>query len=213
MRKRRVGVTARSRLVVGNQAIGTPQAATEIAAPLVSRTPMGTGATAPHECGWKHGDTTGVTDNRAANRLGEMERLGNPTGDSALARRKGRRRGVEGQRGTKPAVSSPFGIPLLPSASEPTSRIHESLVIPPEPPVADRSAPQRCSPARVRSAAPKTGAPLPTPRRCGADLSATGGSGGITRLRPLYFQNTTPWRCARLPPVGGRASQTSEEPT
>jgi hypothetical protein len=73
MRKRRVGVTARSRLVVENQAIGTPQTATEMAAPLVSRTPMGTVATATDECGWKRGDTSGGKDNRAANRMGKME--------------------------------------------------------------------------------------------------------------------------------------------
>ena len=42
MRKRRVGVTARSRQIVGNQVTGTPQFATEIAAPLELRTPMGT---------------------------------------------------------------------------------------------------------------------------------------------------------------------------
>jgi hypothetical protein len=59
MRKRRVGVTARSRLIVGNQETGTPQIVTEIAAPLVSRTPMSTVAAAT-ECGWKRGDTTGV---------------------------------------------------------------------------------------------------------------------------------------------------------
>jgi hypothetical protein len=41
--------------------------------------------------------------------------------------------------------------------------------------------PQRCSPARVRFAAPKTGAPLPAARRCGDLESTTGGSGGITR--------------------------------
>ena len=46
MRKRRVGVTARSRLIVGNQATGTPQIVTEIAAPLELRTPMGTVAKA-----------------------------------------------------------------------------------------------------------------------------------------------------------------------
>jgi len=72
MRKRRVGVTARSRLIVGNQATGTPQIATEIAAPLVSRTPTGTVATATSECGWKRGDTTGVKDNRAESSSGEM---------------------------------------------------------------------------------------------------------------------------------------------
>jgi hypothetical protein len=74
MRKRRVGVTARSRLIVGNQATGTPQIATEIAAPLVSRTPRGTVAAATTECGWKRGDTTttGVQDNRAEGSSGEM---------------------------------------------------------------------------------------------------------------------------------------------
>jgi len=39
MRKRRVGVTAESRLVVWNPAMGTTQAVSEIAAPRVSRTP------------------------------------------------------------------------------------------------------------------------------------------------------------------------------
>jgi hypothetical protein len=63
MRKRRVGVTAWSRQIVGSQATGAPQIATEIAAPLVLRTPMGTVAAAT-ECGWKHGDT-GAEGNRA----------------------------------------------------------------------------------------------------------------------------------------------------
>ena len=44
-------------MIVGNQATGTPQIATEIAAPLVSRTPRGTVAAATTECGWKRGDT------------------------------------------------------------------------------------------------------------------------------------------------------------
>ena len=42
MRKRRVGVTARSRQNDGNQGTGTPQFATEMAAPLEIRTPAGT---------------------------------------------------------------------------------------------------------------------------------------------------------------------------
>ena len=73
MRKRRVGVTARSWLIVGNQATGTPQIVSEIAAPLVSRTPMGTVATATIECGWKRGDTTGGKDNRAESSSGETD--------------------------------------------------------------------------------------------------------------------------------------------
>ena len=42
MRKRRVGVTARSRQNDGNQATGTLQFVTEMAAPLELRTPAGT---------------------------------------------------------------------------------------------------------------------------------------------------------------------------
>ena len=42
MRKRRVGVTARSREIVGNQETGTQQIDAEMAAPLELRTPKGT---------------------------------------------------------------------------------------------------------------------------------------------------------------------------
>jgi len=73
MQKRRVGVTAESRLIVENQATGTPQIASEIAAPLVSRTPMGTVATATIECGWKRGDTTGGQGNRAESSSDETD--------------------------------------------------------------------------------------------------------------------------------------------
>ena len=44
MRRRRVGVTARLRQIVGTQATGSGQIATEMAAPLELRTPMGTAA-------------------------------------------------------------------------------------------------------------------------------------------------------------------------
>ncbi len=57
MRKRRVGVTARSRQNVGNQVTGTLQFDTEMAAPLELRTPAGTlRQRLQTECGWKHGD-------------------------------------------------------------------------------------------------------------------------------------------------------------
>ena len=46
MRKRRVGVTARSQRIVGSQATGWPQVASEMAAPLELRTPKGTAAKA-----------------------------------------------------------------------------------------------------------------------------------------------------------------------
>jgi len=44
MRKRRVGVTARSRQNVGNRETGALQFGTEMAAPLEMRTPAGTGS-------------------------------------------------------------------------------------------------------------------------------------------------------------------------
>src|SRR6266511_1566417 len=57
MRKRRVGVTARSRQNVGNQVTGTLQVDTVMAAPLELRTPAGTlRQRLQTECGWKHGD-------------------------------------------------------------------------------------------------------------------------------------------------------------
>jgi hypothetical protein len=46
MWKRRVGVTARLRQIEGRQAIASPQIASEMAAPPVGRTPMGTAAAA-----------------------------------------------------------------------------------------------------------------------------------------------------------------------
>ena len=60
----------------------------------------------------------------------------------------------------------------------------------PEPPVENFvGMPERCSRARVRSAAPKTGAPLRAVRRSGYRLNATGGSGGMG-LGSLFFDRT-----------------------
>ena len=73
---------------------------------------------------------------------------------------------------------SPLESPFFPKrGSELTSRI----VIPPSRPSKAWSMPERCSPSRVRFAAPNCGAPLTAPLRSGQTLIATGGSGGITR--------------------------------
>src|SRR3954471_1730944 len=81
MRKRRVGVTARSRQNDGSQATGTLQFVTEMAAPLEMRTPAGTCGPRPQsECGWKHGDqgagksTSRRTIQAAVSQGTEMER-------------------------------------------------------------------------------------------------------------------------------------------
>ena len=58
--------------------------------------------------------------------------------------------------------------------------------------------PERCSPSRVRFAAPNCGAPLTAPLRSGQTLIATGGSGGITRHRAERERQ----RPAFLPLVG-----------
>ena len=59
--------------------------------------------------------------------------------------------------------------------------------------------PERCSPSRVRFAAPKSGAPLTAPRRSGRIAIATGGSGGNTsRAR------TKPKTKGRLSSCGGK---------
>jgi hypothetical protein len=88
MRKRRVGVTARSREIVGQQATGALQIDAEIAAPLVSRTPKGTVAEATTECGWKRGDTnTGAKDNRAESSSEAMVENRGANGDCGGGRR------------------------------------------------------------------------------------------------------------------------------
>ena len=76
--------------------------------------------------------------------------------------------------------------------------------------------PERCSLARVRFAAPKTGAPLPAPRRSGGRHIATGGSDGNTielEIRSMKLNSKTKERksaatrplqfsYAARPPVG-----------
>ena len=51
--------------------------------------------------------------------------------------------------------------------------------------------PERCSPSRVRFAAPKSGAPLTAPRRSGRRVIATGGSGGNTSQTPAKTKGRT----------------------
>jgi len=94
------------------------------------------------------------------------------------------RRQPKGLRGTKPAVSFPLAIPILPSGSEPTSRNHGWY---------SRSAARRdlrlaaraVLASKVGFAAPQTGAPLPAPRRSGLRQDATAGPGGNT-IKPEF---------------------------
>src|SRR5262249_40111126 len=97
-------------------------------------------------------------------------------------------------RGTKPTVSFPFGIPILPSTAKACERrccrykrkqlkAHQQEHVPAPPPVEALSVPERCSPSRVRFAAPNCGAPLTAARRSGQITIATGGSGGNMRCR------------------------------
>ena len=97
----------------------------------------------------------------------------------------------QSQRGTKPTVFFPFGIPILPSTR---LKAHQQERVPAKPPVEARSMPERCSPSRVRFAAPNSGAPLTAPRRSGQTLIATGGSGGNT-------SRSAPKKNAGFPPA------------
>ena len=118
MRKRRVGVTARSRLIVGNQATGTPQIASEIAAPLVSRTPRST--VASHECGWKRGDTTGAkTIGQRAVPRKRMSESGESSDRAGLTAR------LEGAHEALPQTP-PGGSPLRPPAPSPSGLIFQN---------------------------------------------------------------------------------------
>jgi hypothetical protein len=102
---------------------------------------------------------------------------------------------TEGQGERNLRFLSPLESPFFPQrSSELTSR----NVFPPSRPSKSSSMPEPCSPSRVRCAAPKTGAPLTSPRGSGKTIIATGGSGGNTR-RPA------PKTKAGVPPVGRNA--------
>jgi hypothetical protein len=79
------------------------------------------------------------------------------------------------------------------------SKLTSGNVFPLRRPSTSPGVPERCSPSRVRFAAPKGGAPLTAARRSGRKVVATGGSGGNTS-RPSTRQNTK----GRLPSCGGK---------
>jgi hypothetical protein len=105
---------------------------------------------------------------------------------------------AEGQGERNLRFLSPLESPFFPKRSELTSRI----VIPPSRPSKAWSMPERCSPSRVRFAAPNCGAPLTAPLRSGQTLIATGGSGGITQLHAEPKKQK-----ADFPPVGRKAGR------
>src|SRR5215471_15919409 len=71
-------------------------------------------------------------------------------------------------------------------------KAHQRDHVPAPPPVEAVSMPQRCSPSRVRFAAPNYGAPLTTARRSGPMIIATGGSGGNMRHRLAKHEKPKP---------------------
>ena len=77
-----------------------------------------------------------------------------------------------------------------PATSPKQLRAHQQEHVPAPPPVDVVPVPERCSPSRVRFAAPNYGAPLTAPRRSGQVPTATGGSGGNMRCR--YAKNKNP---------------------
>ena len=89
---------------------------------------------------------------------------------------------------------------LGPAVPKPCSKLTSGNVFPPLPLVDAAPMPERCSPSRVRFAAPNCGAPLTVARRSGQARIATSGSGGNTR--PL-----APKTKAGVPPVGRNAGR------
>ena len=65
-------------------------------------------------------------------------------------------------------------------SEQPTLKAHQQERVPATPPVEDAACQTGAHSARVRYAAPQTGAPLPAPRRSGPVIYTTGGSGGNT---------------------------------
>jgi hypothetical protein len=95
-----------------------------------------------------------------------------------------------------------FWAVLGPAVPKPCSKLTSGNVFPPEPPVEVRSMPERCSQSRVRSAAPKDGAPLTAVRRSGQTGITTGGSGGNTSRPWLKAKTKTK---GRLPSIRRKA--------
>ena len=92
---------------------------------------------------------------------------------------------------------SPLESPFFPQRG---SELTSGNVFPPSRPSKLWSMPERCSPSRVRFAAPNYGAPLTAVRRSGRTMIATGGSGGNT-------QRPAPKTKAGVPPVGRNAGR------
>jgi hypothetical protein len=76
---------------------------------------------------------------------------------------------------------SPLESPFFPQ--QPSSKLTSRNMFPLRRPSKDWPMPERCSPSRVRFAAPNYGAPLTAPRRSGQVPIATGGSGGNMRCQ------------------------------
>ena len=72
-------------------------------------------------------------------------------------------------------------------------KAHQQEHVPAPPPVDVIRMPERCSPSRVRFAAPNYGAPLTTPRRSGQMIIATGGSGGNIKHPRAKHEKTKTW--------------------
>jgi hypothetical protein len=93
MRKRRVGVTAGLRQIVGNQATGFPQVVTEMAAPPEMRTPMGTAAKAAMRVRmeawrqWRWSQLAEGSPREIEGRSGRWRVQGKPAADGALEAR------------------------------------------------------------------------------------------------------------------------------
>jgi hypothetical protein len=77
---------------------------------------------------------------------------------------------------------SPLESPFFPTTGS-SSKLTSRNMFPPSRPSKGWPMPERCSPSRVRFAAPNYGAPLTAPRRSGQPAIATGGSGGNMRRR------------------------------
>ena len=108
MHKRRVGVTARSRQIVGSQATGSVQVATEMAAPLAMRTPTGTAAKAANRVRME------VWRQRRESQLADIHLVAN-----GIARRGGRQGAARCARMRRCLILRQGASPLRPPAPFP----------------------------------------------------------------------------------------------
>ena len=127
MRKRRVGVTARSRQIVESQVTGSRQIASEMAAPLELRTPMGSAAKAAIRVQmevWRQWRGSQLAEGNPMG-TGRRQSKGNPVASRVSSALRAHEALPQTSPGGKPP-ETPGPLSLLPHYSDPSESVKGS---------------------------------------------------------------------------------------